>query len=130
MLFRSAYAFFGAILGTLIGVLPGRGPVATIAILLPSSYALDAPPALIMLAGIYYGAQYGGSTAAILVNMPGESSSVVTCLDGYQMARQGRAGAALAIAAIGSSLLYGCEDGPTLFRAKVASTSQHPANRQ
>ena len=89
------YAFFGAMLGTLIGVLPGIGPVATIAMLLPSTYALDATPALIMLAGIYYGAQYGGSTTAILINVPGESSSVVTAIDGYQMARQGRAGAAL-----------------------------------
>ena len=87
-----AYAFFGAVLGTLIGVLPGLGPVATIAMLLPSIYALDATPALIMLAGIYYGAQYGGSTTAILINVPGESSSVVTAIDGYQMARQGRAG--------------------------------------
>jgi TctA family transporter len=87
------YAFFGCVLGTLIGVLPGIGPVATIAMLLPSTYALDATPALIMLAGIYYGAQYGGSTTAILINVPGESSSVVTAIDGYQMARQGRAGA-------------------------------------
>ena len=86
------YAFGGALLGTLIGVLPGLGPVATIAMLLPSIYALDATPALIMLAGIYYGAQYGGSTTAILINVPGESSSVVTAIDGYQMARQGRAG--------------------------------------
>ena len=77
------YAFGGAVLGTLIGVLPGLGPVATIAMLLPSIYALDATPALIMLAGIYYGAQYGGSTTSILVNIPGESSSVVTCLDGH-----------------------------------------------
>ena len=76
-------------------MLPGIGPVATIAMLLPSTYALDATPALIMLAGIYYGAQYGGSTTAILINVPGESSSVVTAIDGYQMARQGRAGAAL-----------------------------------
>jgi putative tricarboxylic transport membrane protein len=96
------YAFFGAILGTLIGVLPGLGPVATIAMLLPSIYALDATPALIMLAGIFYGAQYGGSTTAILINVPGESSSVVTAIDGYQMARQGRAGAALAAAGLGS----------------------------
>ncbi len=78
------------LLGTLIGVLPGIGPVATIAMLLPTTYALQPVSALIMLAGIYYGAQYGGSTTAILVNMPGESSSVVTCLDGYQMARKGR----------------------------------------
>jgi putative tricarboxylic transport membrane protein len=96
------YALFGAVLGTLIGVLPGLGPVATIAMLLPSIYALDATPALIMLAGIYYGAQYGGSTTAILINVPGESSSVVTAIDGYQMARQGRAGAALAAAGLGS----------------------------
>src|SRR5207344_1471882 len=96
------YAFLGAVLGTLIGVLPGLGPVATIAMLLPSIYSLDATPALIMLAGIYYGAQYGGSTTAILINVPGESSSVVTALDGYQMARQGRAGAALAVAALAS----------------------------
>jgi putative tricarboxylic transport membrane protein len=88
--------------GTLIGVLPGVGPVATLAMLLPTTYALEPTSALIMLAGIYYGAQYGGSTTAILVNLPGESSSVVTCLDGYQMARQGRAGAALGTAAIGS----------------------------
>ncbi len=101
------YAFFGAVLGTLIGVLPGIGPVATIAMLLPSIYALDATPALIMLAGIYYGAQYGGSTTAILINVPGESSSVVTCIDGYQMARQGRAGAALAAAGLGS-FFAGC----------------------
>ena len=87
------------ILGTLIGVLPGIGPVATIAMLLPITFNLNPLSALIMLAGIYYGAQYGGSTTAILVNIPGESSSVVTCLDGYQMARQGRAGPALAIAA-------------------------------
>jgi len=102
-----AYAFFGCVLGTLIGVLPGLGPVATIAMLLPSIYALDATPALIMLAGIYYGAQYGGSTTAILINVPGESSSVVTAIDGYQMARKGRAGAALAAAGMGS-FFAGC----------------------
>ena len=101
------YAFFGAVLGTLIGVLPGLGPVATIAMLLPSIYTLDATPALIMLAGIYYGAQYGGSTTAILINVPGESSSVVTAIDGYQMARKGRAGAALAAAGLGS-FFAGC----------------------
>ena len=101
------YAFFGALLGTLIGVLPGLGPVATIAMLLPSIYALDATPALIMLAGIYYGAQYGGSTTAILINVPGESASVVTAIDGYQMARKGRAGAALAAAGLGS-FFAGC----------------------
>ncbi len=96
------YALVGVVLGTLIGVLPGIGPVATIAMLLPTTYALQPVSALIMLAGIYYGAQYGGSTTAILVNMPGEASSVVTCLDGHQMARQGHAGAALAVAALGS----------------------------
>jgi putative tricarboxylic transport membrane protein len=101
------YAFGGALLGTLIGVLPGLGPVATIAMLLPSIYALDATPALIMLAGIYYGAQYGGSTTAILINVPGESSSVVTAIDGYAMARKGRAGAALAAAGLGS-FFAGC----------------------
>jgi len=102
-----AYGFMGCLLGTLIGVLPGLGPVATIAMLLPSIYSLDATPALIMLAGIYYGAQYGGSTTAILINLPGESSSVVTAIDGYQMARQGRAGAALAAAGLGS-FFAGC----------------------
>ncbi|MCX8098608.1 MAG: tripartite tricarboxylate transporter permease [Casimicrobiaceae bacterium] len=96
------YALIGCVLGTLIGVLPGIGPVATIAMLLPTTYALPPVSALIMLAGIYYGAQYGGSTTAILVNLPGESSSVVTTLDGYQMARRGRAGVALGMAAIGS----------------------------
>jgi TctA family transporter len=96
------YAFIGAMLGTLIGVLPGIGPVATIAMLLPTTYGLQPVSALIMLAGIYYGAQYGGSTTSILLNMPGETSSAVTCLDGYQMARKGQAGAALSIAALGS----------------------------
>ena len=100
-------AFVGCLLGTLIGVLPGIGPVATIAMLLPATYALPPVSALIMLAGIYYGAQYGGSTTAILVNLPGESSSVVTVIDGYQMARQGRAGPALAAAGLGS-FFAGC----------------------
>ncbi|AUN31396.1 tripartite tricarboxylate transporter permease [Niveispirillum cyanobacteriorum] len=99
--------FIGALVGTLIGVLPGLGPIATIAILLPITFYLDPLGALIMLAGIYYGAQYGGSTTAILVNMPGETSSVVTTLDGHQMARRGRAGPALAIAALGS-FFAGC----------------------
>jgi TctA family transporter len=96
------YAFVGCLLGTLIGVLPGLGPATTIAMLLPITYTLPPVAALIMLAGIYYGAQYGGSTTAILVNLPGESSSVVTAIDGYQMARKGRAGAALATAGISS----------------------------
>ena len=97
-----AYCLGGVFLGTLIGVLPGLGPVATIAMLLPATFSLPPVSSLIMLAGIYYGAQYGGSTTAILVNLPGESSSVVTALDGYQMARKGDAGKALATAAIGS----------------------------
>src|SRR6266849_200731 len=101
------YCFIGCFLGTLVGVLPGIGPVATVAMLLPFTFGLAPVPALIMLAGIYYGAQYGGSTTAILVNIPGESSSVVTTLDGYQMARRGRAGPALGIAAIGS-FIAGC----------------------
>jgi len=102
-----AYCFAGVLLGTLVGVLPGIGPVTTVAMLLPISFTLPPVSALILLAGIYYGAQYGGSTTAILVNIPGESSSVVTTLDGYQMARRGRAGPALGIAAIGS-FIAGC----------------------
>lgn len=94
--------FIGCLVGTLIGVLPGVGPIATIAMLLPITFGLDPTGALIMLAGIYYGAQYGGSTTAILVNIPGEATSVVTTLDGHEMAKQGRAGVALGIAAIGS----------------------------
>ncbi|MDQ8019719.1 MAG: tripartite tricarboxylate transporter permease, partial [Bordetella sp.] len=101
------YAFVGCLLGTLIGVLPGIGPVATIAMLLPATYALPPVAALIMLAGIYYGSQYGGSTTAILVNLPGESASVVTVIDGHQMAKQGRGGAALAAAGLGS-FFAGC----------------------
>ncbi len=101
------YCFLGVLIGTLIGVLPGIGPVQTIAILLPATFALPPVSALIMLAGIYYGAQYGGSTTSVLVNVPGEASSVVTCLDGYQMALQGRAGAALTVSALGS-FVSGC----------------------
>ena len=101
------YALVGCLLGTLIGVLPGIGPVATIAMLLPATYGLPPVAALIMLAGIYYGAQYGGSTTAILVNLPGESSSVVTVIDGHQMAKKGRAGPALAAAGLGS-FFAGC----------------------
>jgi TctA family transporter len=96
------FAFLGVLVGTLIGVLPGIGPIATIAMLLPLTFHLEPVSGLIMLAGIFYGAQYGGSTTAILVNLPGESSAVVTCIDGHQMARRGRAGAALATAALGS----------------------------
>ncbi|MBP1845799.1 TctA family transporter [Rhizobium petrolearium] len=101
------FCLIGTILGTLIGVLPGIGPIPALAILLPITFGLDPLSSLIMLAGIYYGAQYGGSTTSILVNMPGEASSVVTCIEGHQMARRGRAGAALAIAALGS-FFAGC----------------------
>lgn len=101
------YCFIGCLVGTLIGVLPGIGPLATVALLLPLTFTLEPTSALIMLAGIYYGAQYGGSTTSILVKLPGESSSIVTCLDGYEMAKQGRAGPALAIAALGS-FFAGC----------------------
>src|SRR5438445_3619901 len=101
------FALAGALIGTLIGVLPGIGPIATIAMLLPLTFHLEPTSGLIMLAGIFYGAQYGGSTTAILVNLPGETSSVVTCIDGHQMARQGRAGAALAVAAL-ASFFAGC----------------------
>jgi len=96
------YCFIGVFIGTLIGVLPGIGPVGTISLLLPATFHLNPVSAIIMLAGIYYGAMYGGSTTSILVNIPGEAASVITCLDGYQMARQGRAGAALGISAFGS----------------------------
>ena len=96
------YAMIGCVLGTLIGVLPGVGPVATLSMLLPTTYALPPVSALIMLAGLYYGSQYGSSTTSILVNLPGEPSSVVTMLDGYQMALKGQAGPALAVAALGS----------------------------
>jgi putative tricarboxylic transport membrane protein len=96
------FCFIGVLIGTLVGVLPGLGPVATISLLLPSTFHITPVSAIIMLAGIYFGAMYGGSTTSILVNIPGEAASVVTCLDGYQMARQGRAGPALGIAAFGS----------------------------
>ena len=101
------FALIGCVLGTLIGVLPGIGPIPTIAILLPLTYGLNPLSSLVMLAGIYYGAQYGGSTTSILVNMPGEASSIVTCIDGHQMAKQGRAGSALGVAALGS-FFAGC----------------------
>jgi putative tricarboxylic transport membrane protein len=115
-----AYCFAGVALGTLVGVLPGVGPLVTIAMLFPITFHLPAVPAIIMLAGIYYGAQYGGSTTSILVNLPGETASAVTCIDGYQMARRGRAGPALATAAL-ASFFAGCVGtllialaGPTL----------------
>lgn len=106
-LHNGLFALTGCVVGTAIGVLPGIAPTAAIAMLLPITFGLDPLSSLIMLAGIYYGAQYGGSTTAILVNMPGEASSIVTCLDGHQMARQGRAGVALAVAALGS-FFAGC----------------------
>ena len=96
------YAFVGCLIGTLVGVLPGVGPLAGISLLLPATFGMDATRAIVMLAGIYYGAMYGGSTTAILMRIPGEAASVMTCIDGYAMARKGRAGAALAIAAVGS----------------------------
>jgi TctA family transporter len=119
------FAFMGAMVGTLIGVLPGIGPIATIAMLLPLTFHLEPVSGLIMLAGIFYGAQYGGSTTAILVNLPGETSSVVTCIDGHQMARQGRAGAALAVAALGS-FFAGCISTALIaaFAPPLASVGQ------
>jgi len=110
--------FIGSVLGTLIGVLPGIGPVATIAMLLPLTYGMPPLSALIMLAGIYYGAQYGGSTTSIMLNLPGEASSAITCLDGHPLARRGRAGAALTVAALGS-FFAGCVG--TLFLAAFAA---------
>lgn len=101
------YVLLGAIVGTLVGVLPGLGPIAGIALLIPATFGLNATSAIIMLAGIYYGAMYGGSTTSILINVPGETASVMTCIDGYQMARKGRAGPALAISAIGSFVAGG-----------------------
>src|SRR3982750_1411922 len=118
------YCFIGVLVGTLIGVLPGIGPLATIAMLLPLTFNVPPVAALIMLAGIYYGAQYGGPPPAILGNLPGETSSVVTCIDGYQMARQGRAGPALAIAAIGS--FFAGTVGPLL----IALPGPPPAARR
>src|ERR671936_1225287 len=96
------YAFVGCVIGTLVGVLPGVGPLAGISLLLPATFGMDATRAIVMLAGIYYGAMYGGSTTSILMRIPGEAASVMTCIDGYAMARKGRAGPALAIAAVGS----------------------------
>src|SRR5262249_44305100 len=96
------YAFVGCVIGTLVGVLPGVGPLAGISLLLPATFGMDATRAIVMLAGIYYGAMYGGSTTSILMRIPAEAAWVTTCIDGYAMARRGRAGAALAIAAVGS----------------------------
>ena len=126
------FALIGCLLGTLIGVLPGIGPIPTIAMLLPITFGLDPLSSLIMLAGIYYGAQYGGSTTSILVNIPGEASSIVTCIDGHQMAKQGRAGVALGVAALGS-FFAGCVGtvfiaafGPPL--ASIAQEFNAPEN--
>src|SRR5512135_1291157 len=96
------YSLIGCLIGTMVGVLPGVGPLAGISMLLPTTFGLDTASAIILLAGIYYGAMYGGSTTSILMRIPGEAASVMTCIDGYAMAQKGRAGAALAIAAIGS----------------------------
>src|SRR5512142_3495459 len=96
------FCFIGVLMGTLVGVLPGLGPTAAIALLLPNTFHFSPVSAIIMMAGIYYGAMYGGSTTSILVNIPGEAASVITCLDGYRMARQGRAGVALGMSAMGS----------------------------
>jgi TctA family transporter len=121
-----AFCFLGVLIGTAIGVLPGIGPVATISLLLPITFGQEATTAIIMLAGIYYGAQYGGSTTAILLNLPGEVSSVVTTLEGYKMARNGRAGAALATAAIASffagtvSTLLVAASGPLLTEVALS----------
>lgn len=127
-------AFLGVLLGTLIGVLPGIGPVPTIALLLPITFALPPIGALIMLAGIFYGSQYGGSTTAILLNLPGEASSVVTCLDGHAMARNGRAGAALTVAALGSffagtvaTLLIALASPPLAAVAQTLSSADYAA---
>ncbi len=116
------FCFLGAVLGTAVGVLPGLGPAATIALLLPIAYTIDSPvTAIILMAGIFYGSMYGGSTTSILLNLPGEAASVVTCIDGYQMARKGRAGVALGIAAIGS-FIAGTVGviGLTLFAPPIA----------
>jgi putative tricarboxylic transport membrane protein len=115
--------FIGVLLGTLVGVLPGLGTVAAISLLLPITYKMGAVSSIIMLAGIYYGAQYGGSTTSILVNIPGESTSVVTCIDGYQMARQGRAGSALGIAAFGSFIAGSLGIVGIIFLAPFFSSS-------
>ena len=119
------YCFVGVFLGTAIGVLPGLGPTATIAMLLPVTFVLPPVSALIMLAGIYYGSQYGGSTTSILVNLPGEAASVVTTLDGYQMAKQGRAGAALAASAI--ALIFRRHRGNFFDRSLRPADGEHGA---
>src|SRR5204862_5134663 len=118
------YCFVGVLIGTLVGVLPGLGPAAAIALLLPSTFSASPVSAVIMLAGIYYGAMYGGSTTSILVNIPGEAASVVTAIDGYQMARKGRAGAALTVSAVGSFVAGTLGVlGPMLFAAVLAAAA-------
>ena len=119
------YCALGALLGTAIGVLPGLGPPATIALLLPVTFKMEPVSAVIMLAGIFYGAMYGGSTTSILLNIPGEAASVITCLDGYKMARNGRAGAALGMSALGSFIAGDSELG-----AKCRARPDHPFYRQ
>ncbi|MBN1106000.1 MAG: tripartite tricarboxylate transporter permease, partial [Deltaproteobacteria bacterium] len=115
------YCFIGVLIGTLIGVLPGIGPVVAISLLLPVTFKSSPEAAIIMLAGIYYGAMYGGSTTSILVNIPGEAASVITCLDGYQMARQGRAGPALGMAAFGSFIAGSFSIAALMFLATPLS---------
>ena len=122
------YCFIGTLIGTLVGVLPGLGPAASIAILIPFASGLPATSAIIMLAAIYYGAMYGGSTTSILLNIPGEAASVVTALDGYQMARKGRAGPALGMAAISSFIagtlsLFASSSWPHPWRISRSSSA-------
>ena len=119
------YAFIGCLVGTLVGVLPGIGPLAGISILLPITFGLNATNAIVMLAGIYYGSQYGGSTTSILLRIPGEASSVMTCIDGNAMARKGRAGAALCIAAVGSFIAG--TFGVIVLTADRAAAREHRA---
>jgi TctA family transporter len=124
------FALLGAFIGTAIGVLPGIGPVATISLLLPITFGMSPTTAIIMLAGIYYGAQYGGSTTAILLNLPGEVSSVVTVLEGYKMARKGRAGAALATAALGSFFAGRWPPSWSRRRVRCSPRSRSPSGRR
>ena len=117
------WCFVGCLLGTVVGILPGLGPAATISLLLPLTFSMDPAGGVIMMAGIYYGAKYGGSTTSILLNIPGESSSVATCLDGYQMARKGRAGAALGIAAVASFAIATPASAQSRLRVRSIDTS-------
>ena len=120
--------FLGVLVGTIVGILPGIGPVGAMALLLPSTYALHPATALIMLAGIYYGSMYGGSTTSILVNVPGEAASVVTAMEGYQMTRRGRAGAALTVAAVGSFVAGSV--GSAGFGAARGGLGRHSSRRR